>query len=157
MEPLTSAPVASGQMKMPSSVASSTTKFTSLVPGPLTLTPWRASCWGAGCATSNPQDQVYAPLTKRVFVTVARSPGYWRTTMGASAVPSSVLAKPLGSTAFVYVPPRNQIVLPGVTAAGPLSAVARSHGLANEPSPEGEIGRASCRERGEMWVVGVAV
>src|SRR6266571_5585642 len=118
-------------MKIPSSVAS------------WTFTPWRASCCGAGCVTSNPQHQVYAPVTKRVFVTVARSPGYWRTTMGASAVPMSVLGKPLGSTGFVYVPPRNQIVLPGVTAAGPLRAGTRSHGFANEPSAEGEpVGEA---------------
>jgi len=93
--------------------------------------------------TSNPQNQVYGPVTRRVFVTVACSPGYWRTTMGASVVPISVLSNPLGSTAFVYVPPRNQIVLPGVTAAGPLSAVAKSHGFANDPSPEGEpVGEA---------------
>jgi hypothetical protein len=72
-----------------------------------------------------------------VFVTVARSPGYWRTTMGASAVPTSVLTKPRGSTGFVYVPPRNQMVLPGVTTAGWLKAVGRSHGLANDPSPDG--------------------
>src|SRR6266571_1191983 len=143
MEPLTSAPVASGAMKIPSSVASWTTKLMSLVPGPRALTPWRGPCCGAGCVTSNPQNHVYAPLTKRVFVTVARSPGYWRTTMGASAVPISVLAKPLGSIAFVYVPPRSQIVLPGVTAAGPLSAVARSQGFVNEPSPDGEpVGEA---------------
>src|SRR5206468_3709079 len=36
-----------------------------------------------------------------------------------------------------YVPPRNQIVLPGVTAAGPSRAVAKSQGLANDPSPDG--------------------
>src|SRR6266404_560579 len=138
MEPLTSAPVASGPMKMPSSVASWTTKLTSLVPGPRALTPWRGPCCGTRCVTSNPQNQVYAPVTSRVFVTVACSPGYWRTTMGASAVPISVLAKPLGSRGFAYVPPRNQIVLPGVTTVGPLRAVAKSHGFANEPSPEGE-------------------
>src|SRR5207245_8192436 len=120
------------------SVASWTTKLMSLVPGPLRWTPWRTPSWGAGCVTSNPQNHVYAPVTKRMFVTVARSPGYWRTTMGASAVPISVLAKPLGSNAFVYSPPRNQIVLPGVTAAGPLSAVAKSQGLVKDPSPEGE-------------------
>src|SRR6266480_169985 len=126
-------------MKMPSSVASWTTKLMSLVPGPRRLTPCRASpSCGAGCATSKPQNQAFAPVTKRVFVTVACSPGYWRTTMGASAVPIKVLAKPLGSAAFVYVPPRSQIVLPGVTAAGPLRAVARSHGFAQDPLPDGD-------------------
>src|SRR6266699_1797724 len=138
MEPVTSAPVAPGPMKMPSSVASWTTKLMTLVPGPRRSTPTRTPCCGAGCVTSNPQNQVYAPVTKRMFVTVARSPGYWRTTMGASAVPISVLGKPLGSAAFVYVPPRNQIVLPGVTAAGPARAVAKSHGSVNDPSPDGE-------------------
>src|SRR5205809_5059398 len=109
------------------------------VPGPWTLTPWRVSCCcGAGCVTSNPQNQVYGPVTRRVFVAVACSPGYWRTTMGASAVPIKVLAKPLGSAAFVYVPPRSQIVLPGVTAAGPARAVAKSHGSVNDPSLDGE-------------------
>jgi hypothetical protein len=49
-----------------------------------------------------------------------------------------VLAKPLGSAAFVYIPPRNQIVLPGVTAAGPARAVAKSHGSVNDPSPDGD-------------------
>src|SRR6266516_280112 len=138
MEPLTSVPLACGQMKMPSSVASWTIRLMSFVPGPCTLTPWNAPTWAAGFETSNPQNQVYGPLARSVFVTVARSPGYWRPTMGASGVPVSALSKPLGSTAFVYVPPRNQIVLPGVTAAGPLSAVARSHGFANDPSPKGE-------------------
>ena len=73
-----------------------------------------------------------------MLVTVARSLGYWRTTIGASGVPVSVLAKPLASAAFVYIPPRNQIVLPGVTAAGPARAVAKSHGSVNDPSPDGE-------------------
>src|SRR2546423_2002795 len=138
MEPVTSAPVASGPMKMPSSVASWTTKLMTLVPGPLRWTPCITPCWGAGFVTSKPQNHVYAPVTKRMFVTVARSPGYWRTTIGASGVPISVLAKPLGSAAFVYIPPRNQIVLPGVTSAGPARAVAKSHGSVNDPSPDGE-------------------
>src|ERR1041384_3814526 len=138
MEPLTSAPAASGPMKMPSSVASWTTRLMTLSPGPLRWTPCITPCCGAGFVTSKPQNHVYAPVTKRMFVTVARSPGYWRTTMGASGVPISVLAKPRGSAAFVYIPPRNQIVLPGVTSAGPARAVAKSHGLANDPSPDGE-------------------
>src|SRR6266566_3236837 len=142
MEPLTSDPAACGQMKIPSFVASWTTRLMSFVPGPWTLTAGTGPTW-AGFVTSNPQNQVYGPLTRRVFVTVACSPGNWRTTMGASAVPIRVLGKPLGSTAFVYVPPRNQIVLPGVTAAGPLNAVPKSHGFPSDPSPEGEpVGEA---------------
>src|SRR5438093_12902657 len=125
-------------MKMPSSVASWATRLMSFVPGPWTLTPWRVSCCcGAGCVTSNPQNQVYGPVTRRVFVTVACSPGYWRTTMGASVVPISVLSNPLGSTAFVYVPPRDQIVVAGVTAGGPLSAVAECPGVSYDPSSGG--------------------
>src|SRR3989442_1453144 len=138
MEPLTSAPAASGPMKIPSSVASWTTRLMTLIPGPLRWTPCITPCCGAGFVTSKPQNHVYAPVTKRMLVTVARSPGYWRTTRGASGVPISVLAKPRGSAAFVYIPPRNQIVLPGVTSAGPARAVAKSHGLVNDPSPDGE-------------------
>src|SRR6266550_620527 len=160
MEPVTSAPVASGPMKMPSSVASWTTKLMTLVPGPLRWTPCITPCCGAGFVTSKPQNHVYAPVTKRMLVTVARSPGYWRTRIGASGVPISVLAKPLGSAAFVYIPPRNQIVLPGVTAAGPSRAVAKSHGLANDPSPEGEpVGEtknAGAKSKGRLANSGVA-
>src|SRR5215831_6649754 len=36
----------------------------------------------------------------------------------------------------VYVPPRSQIVSPGLIDEGPASAVARSHGLAMLPSPD---------------------
>jgi len=39
-----------------------------------------------------------------------RSPGNWRTTMGASAVPVSLLRNPPRSVPPVYLPPRNQIV-----------------------------------------------
>ncbi len=67
-----------------------------------------------------------------------RSPGTWRTTMGASAVPVSLLRNPPRSAPPVYLPPRNQIVLPGVTGAGWLKAVCRSHGLVRDPSPSGE-------------------
>src|SRR5436190_10473155 len=125
-------------MKIPSSVASWTTRLMTLIPGPLRWTPCITPCCGAAFVTSKPQNHVYAPVTKRMLVTVARSLGYWRTTIGASGVPVSVLAKPLASAAFVYIPPRNQIVLPGVTAAGPARAVAKSHGSVNDPSPDGE-------------------
>src|SRR5207247_9672172 len=138
MAPLTSAPAASGPMTIPSSVASWTTRLMTLIPGPLRWTTCITPCYGAAFVTSKPQNHVYAPVTKRMFVTVARSPGNWRTTIGASGVPISVLAKPLGSATFVYIPPRNQIVLPGVTAAGPARAVAKSHGSVNDPSPDGE-------------------
>jgi len=37
----------------------------------------------------------------------------------------------------VYRPPRNQIVLPGVTGVGWFKAVCRSHGLVIDPSPDG--------------------
>ena len=55
--------------------------------------------------------------------------------MGASAVPRSRLLKMV--RLLPYMPPRSQMVSPGLTAAGPLRAVARSHGRAMLPSPVG--------------------
>jgi hypothetical protein len=78
---------------------------------------------------------------------MARSQGYWRTTIGASAVPIRPQGNPPEFDRGVYVPPRNQIGPPDVTAAGPLKAVCRFHGLANEPSPEGE-------RVGDVWNFG---
>src|SRR5262249_41417312 len=63
---------------------------------------------------------------------VARSPGRTRTRIGASGVPVSALAN-----APVYVPGATQIVSPGCTAAGWLSAVWRSQGSLVEPEPLG--------------------
>ena len=87
---------------------------------------------------SKPQNHVYEPVTSRLFVTMARSPGNGRTTIGASAVPVRLLRNPARLLPPVYRPPRNQIVLPGVTGAGWLKAVCRSHGLVRDPSPSGE-------------------
>src|SRR5881409_1752024 len=61
---------------------------------------------------------------------VARSPGYWRTTIGAAAVPLRVVVN-----TPAYVPPRSQMVSPGCTEPRPpASAVAKSQGRL-EPSP----------------------
>src|SRR6266513_6162523 len=126
-------------MKIPLPVASWTTTLMNLAPGAWSSMPnnWGATC-GRVCTTSNPQYHVYPPRTTRNFVTVARSPGNWRTTMGAAGVPVSLLRNPPRSVPPVYLPPRNQIVLPVVTGAGWLNAVCRSHGLVTDPSPRGE-------------------
>src|SRR5512143_2856319 len=92
--------------------------------------------------TSNPQYHAYDPFTLRTCClvprtkgftfpsSVARSPGYCLTTIGARAVPFSELVK------FpVYVPPRSQIVSPGLTAPGWESAFARLHGAFWVPLP----------------------
>src|SRR5437867_2799271 len=86
--------------------------------------------------SSKPQNTVHAPSTitfASVAVapsSVARSPGYCRTTIGAAAVPFRVLMNPPR-----YVPPRSQMVSPGCTRPWPpLKAVCKSHGRP-EPSP----------------------
>src|SRR2546425_679993 len=67
---------------------------------------------------------------------IARSPGYWRTTIGAEAVPVRVV---LMAPVPAYVPPRNQIVSPGCTRPlPPFMAVCKSHGRLLLPSPPGE-------------------
>jgi len=58
--------------------------------------------------------------------------------MGASTVPVSLLRNPPRYESPVYLPPRNQIVLPGVTGPGWFKAVCRSHGLLSDPSPDAE-------------------
>src|SRR6266566_1508887 len=67
---------------------------------------------------------------------IARSPGYWRTTIGAEAVPVRVV---LMAPVPAYMPPRNQIVSPGCTRPlPPFMAVCKSHGRLLLPSPPGE-------------------
>ena len=99
---------------------------------------WDVSRVGDELITSNPQNHVYEPLTVSVAVLLgppsrlARSPGYWRTTIGLAAVPFKVLEK-----VPEYVPPRSQTVSPGRTGEGWLKAVWRSHGLVMLPFPLG--------------------
>ena len=81
--------------------------------------------------TSRPQNQTFAPSTRRWPSIVARSPGYWRTMIGADAAPVSVLVNTPG-----YVPARSQTVSPGCTwPLAPARPVTRSHGRAAVPSP----------------------
>src|SRR5262245_28130717 len=79
---------------------------------------------------------------------MARSPGYWRTLIGALAVPFKWLVK-----VPRYVPPLSQIVSPG-PIDGSESAVARSHGRARLPSPSGlPTGAAKYADGpGEAWL-----
>src|SRR3989442_7734197 len=86
--------------------------------------------------TSKPQNTVQGPsMVKFASVavapsSVARSPRYCRTTIGAAADPVRVLLNVPS-----YIPPRSQIVSPGCTLPWPpLNAVCRSHGRL-EPSP----------------------
>src|SRR5881394_1098250 len=89
---------------------------------------------------SKPQYHVYEPFTVSTSVPdssvdppsiVARSPGYWRTTIGAAAVPFKLL-----ENAPLYVPPRSQIVSPGCTLPlPPFRPVWRFQGRAELPSP----------------------
>src|SRR5688572_23514523 len=87
--------------------------------------------------SSNPQYQVSRPWMMSTAPVpapsrIARSPGNWRTTIGAAAVPMSrAVNGPL------YVPPCNQMVAPGFTAAGWANPVVRSHGFMIVPSPCG--------------------
>ena len=83
--------------------------------------------------TSKPQYQVSAPLIVIEPSMIARSAGYWRTMIEAVVLPVSVLVNTPR-----YVPPRSQIVSPGCTTLGWLSAVIKSHGLAELPSPRAE-------------------
>src|SRR5256885_16312401 len=95
---------------------------------------------GLELVNSRPQNVLYSPATIHVSLSelapsmTARSPGYWRMTTGAVAVPATVLRKdPL------YVPPRTQIVSPGWTRPpAPCNAVRRSQGRAALPSAAGE-------------------
>src|SRR5947208_16373353 len=93
-EPYTSLPIASVALRIPVPLASWTTRLMSLLPGARTLT--RFTCdpsTGFGYMTSNPQYHEYDPRvvptapTPSVPASVACSPGYWRSTMGAAAVP----------------------------------------------------------------------
>src|SRR6266576_2798309 len=87
--------------------------------------------------SSKPQYLVYEPLTVSTSFrmvppsSVARSPGYCRTTIQFAALPFK-----LDENVPEYVPPRSQIVSPGCTRPPPpLSAVCRFHGRAELPSP----------------------
>ncbi len=93
--------------------------------------------FGSDEKTSKPQYHVYCPPTVSVArrgpgppSRRARSPGYGRTLIGAADVPVR-----LPDTRPVYVPPRSQIVSPGLTADGWLRAVWRLHGVERLPVP----------------------
>ena len=96
----------------------------------------------AGCESvnSNPQNQVFAPFIEKALEsvvfpvfrsTIARWPGIARRTIGRAAVPVSLLLNvPL------YVPPLSQMVSPGRTTDGCLSALASLQGFWLLPSPD---------------------
>src|SRR5947199_2157963 len=115
---------------MPDCPASWTTRLMSLTRGPKTVIPVGAVVLGDEFITSKPQYQVSAPLIVIEPSMIVRSAGYWRTMMGAAVVPVNVLVNTPR-----YVPPRSQIVSPGCTALGWLSASAKSHGRHDLPSP----------------------
>ena len=87
---------------------------------------------------SRPQYQVYAPCTTKPSFPepsfpsmTTRSPGYARTMIGAAAVPVRFVLY-----VRAYVPTRTQIVSPACTCPPALlSAVCRSHGFPELPSP----------------------
>src|SRR2546423_6065302 len=99
---------------------------------------------GADRMTSKPQNHTSAPSARSVPSIVARSPGYWRTTIGRLDVPAMAVRK-----SPAYLPPRTQTVSPGWTLPDAFaSAVFRSHGLLMLPSPaldpEGEAKYPTC-------------